>query len=138
MDIDNIAEATHMEHRAYNAQFGKDFSYLPWYEMTDKQKENAIMGVEAVLANPAITARDRHRIWRMERMKNGYVYGLIKHGNEHPALVPYEQLSLFDQKKSHMFISLVNRLRHCLPITTYFFSDPGIEMIKGEIDYVLS
>lgn len=97
-----------MVNRAYCIAIG-DHTQPIWAEAPDWQKDSAINGVVAALANPAATPADSHAGWLKQKLAEGWKYGAVKNveAKEHPCCVPYEQLPPAQQKKDSLFLATV-------------------------------
>lgn len=103
-----IAAVCHEANRAYCAEIGDD-SQLPWAEAPDWQRESALAGVEAILADPSRTPEQSHVAWCAHKAADGWIYGPVKDParKEHPCMVPYGALPPEQQRKDHLFRAIV-------------------------------
>lgn len=108
-----IARACHEVNRAYCTAIG-DYSQPVWEDAEDWQKESAVLGVKAVIANPRGTPQDSHANWLAHKQAEGWVYGPKKDPakKEHPCMVPYDQLPLEQRVKDYLFIAVVRTLHN--------------------------
>jgi len=111
MTNENIAQVCHETNRAYCQVLG-DFSQPSWADAALWQKDSAIHGVEAVLANPSQTPRQSHEGWLAEKQATGWVYGSQKDpwAKTHPCVVPYDVLPLEQRVKDRLFVAVVRAL----------------------------
>jgi hypothetical protein len=109
--MDEIARACHEINRAYCAAIG-DLSQLPWEEAPEWQRDSAIGGVDHAMNNRAASPEDSHNSWLRAKYAAGWKYGPIKNidTKEHPCCVPYEQLSMTQRAKDHIFLAVVRNL----------------------------
>lgn len=68
-------------------------------------EDSTLNSIKAVLKDPDITPKEQHTIWKLNKIKNGYVYGEIKDDikKTHPCLVDYEQLPQLERLKDLAF-----------------------------------
>ena len=111
MNKEEIAKVCHNANKAFCESIG-DMSQPFWEDAPDWQKESAIRGVELHINNPAADAGASHRSWMDQKLNDGWCYGPEKNPEEktHPSLVPYENLSVNEQTKDHIFRSVVHAL----------------------------
>jgi hypothetical protein len=109
--IEGIARVCHEANRAYCLTVG-DTSQPSWDEAPDWQKNSAIAGVEAHLANPEMTPEMSHESWMACKEREGWVYGPVKDAEkkQHPCMVPYDQLPESQRVKDHLFGTIVKTL----------------------------
>jgi hypothetical protein len=106
-----IAECCHEINRAYCAAIG-DTTQLAWHDAPQWQKDSAVDGVKAVIANPNGKPEDSHSNWLAHKLADGWTYGPVKDPNkkEHPCMVPYEELPAEQRVKDYLFIATVRML----------------------------
>lgn len=114
MSIDIIvatARIAHEANRVWCMENGDD-SQPSWDNAPDWQIESAINGVEFHIQNPSADDSASHNNWVKEKLEAGWVYGKVKDPNAnpptHPCLVPFKELSEFQQKKDAIFRSIVH------------------------------
>lgn len=97
------ARATHEANRAYCIALG-DTSQVPWELAPKWQTDSALTGVAGVLLQ-GHTPEQSHENWMRGKFEAGWVYGPIKDPERktHPALVPYDELPVEQQRKDHIF-----------------------------------
>jgi hypothetical protein len=110
MNITQIAKITHEINRAYCESIGED--QPAWDEAPQWQKDSAIAGVHAHLANPDMSPRDSHNAWLEHKKADGWTYAPQKNASlkTHPCFVPYEQLSQTQRSKDYLFKAVVHAL----------------------------
>ena len=110
--INLIARVCHQANKAWCESEG-DNSQKDWVEAEQWQRDSAINGVKFRLDNPEAAPSAQHDSWSAEKITDGWKYGRIKDANkkEHPCLVPFEQLPLFQQKKDKLFGAIVDTLK---------------------------
>ncbi len=113
MDTTDIARICHEVNRVICEAFG-DFSQTSWEEAPNWQKESAVNGVLTISQNPDFTPEDSHENWVLEKIYNGWTYGIVKDAERktHPCLVPYEQLPPEQRVKDCVFLALVTQLKN--------------------------
>ncbi len=111
MTIEQIAAICHEANRALCAATGDD-SQPPWKEAPDWQRESAFNSVRFHLANPAASASHSHEEWLREKAATGWRYGPVKNpaSQEHPCIVPFEELPEDQQAKDYLFQAIVRGL----------------------------
>jgi hypothetical protein len=107
LSAEDTARICHEANRAYCRAFG-DTSQPPWDEAPDWQKESARDGVKAVFRNPDITPEESHKGWLEQKKANGWNYGAVKNPDtkEHPCMVPYGALPVYQRKKDEPFTAI--------------------------------
>lgn len=108
-----IAAVCHEANRAYCVTIG-DSSQPPWDAAPDWQRKSAVLGVEAHIARPDMTAEDSHISWLATKVADGWTYGPVKDAvrKQHPCCVPYGVLPAEQRAKDALFSSIVGALRH--------------------------
>ena len=106
---EQIAKIAHEVNRAYCQAIG-DFTIAQWDDAPDWQKDSAIDGVNAHLADPSMSAEQSHAAWKKFKESEGWVYGPVKNPEtkEHPCMVPYDQLPLEQRVKDYLFKAVVS------------------------------
>ncbi len=101
------AEAAHEVNRAFCKALG-DLTQKPWAEASSWQKESAVEGVNRVLSGDTDPS-SAHRSWMKSKIDGGWKLGPVKDETkkEHPSLVPFEQLSLWERAKDLLFVTTV-------------------------------
>lgn len=112
MNIDHIARVCHEANRAWCEANG-DFSQKPWAEAEEWQREATYEGVRLRIENPDAPKSAQHDYWVNEKLRAGWTYGEVKDGEKktHPSLIPFEDLSDFEQKKDLLFAAIVEALK---------------------------
>lgn len=106
-----IAMVAHNVNKAYCDAIG-DTSQKEWDESPEWQKNSAVAGVEAQLANPDMTPEQRHNSWYDHKVADGWKYGQVKDAEKktHPCLVGYGMLPEKDRVKDYLFGAVVSSL----------------------------
>jgi len=109
------AQAAHEANRAYCFIIG-DATQANWQYAPEWQRESAVKGVEAVLANPDITPEQLHESWGAAKIADGWRYGPVKNADAktHPCLVPYDQLPEEQRVKDAIFGGTVRAMAKAL------------------------
>jgi len=112
LEVIQIAKVCHEANRAWCEANG-DFSQSVWKDAPENIKQSAIAGVEFHIDNPDADAEASHNEWFLFKQKDGWGYGDVKDAvkKTHPCMVPYESLSVVEQKKDFLFKSIVNALK---------------------------
>lgn len=102
--IQLAAKTCHIVNRAYCAGLG-DNSQPSWDDAPKWQRDSAINGVRAILANPQSTPEHSHENWLAHKKEAGWKYGPVKDPDkkEHPCCVPYAQLPSQQKQKDVLF-----------------------------------
>ena len=109
-----IARAVHEAIRAYQAALGEEeappFSEAGW------MRDGTVEAVEFALRNP--TPGAQHEAWVASRLREGWVHGPKKSAADktHPSLVPFDHLSLDEQRKDTILIAVVQSLSKALEV----------------------
>lgn len=106
-----IAIVVHEANRAYCAITG-DPSQPVWGAAPLWQQKSAKEGVEALIADPSLTAEELHKKWCESKTRDGWTYGEVKdpEAKTHPCLVEYRYLPKEQQMKDHLFQAIVRVL----------------------------
>jgi len=115
LSIEQIAAVCHEANRSLCANLG-DMSQKPWALAEKWQRDSAIQGVKFRLDNPTALPGTQHESWFEQKVADGWKYGPVKDAEkkEHPCMVPFTQLPLEQQAKDHLFIAVVDSLKHLL------------------------
>ena len=107
-----IAVMCHQANKAW-CQLHNDQSQKDWSEAEQWQQDSAIKGVEFRINNPEAGKDAQHNAWMADKVADGWVYGEVKDAEKktHPCIVPFEQLSEFQQKKDALFCAIVDALK---------------------------
>ena len=113
-EIFQAARVAHEVNRAYCQAIG-DTSQVSWEDAPDWQKDSAVAGVRAHVADPSLTPEQSHQKWYDHKKKEGWTYGRVKDADkkEHPCMVSYAKLPLEQRIKDHLFKAVVAQIcRH--------------------------
>lgn len=112
--LSDIAMVCHEANRAYCKTSG-DFSQPPWEEAPEWQKKSAMNGV-ALHISGDYGPEASHESWMKEKLNDGWVYGEEKNSElkTHPCLVPFDQLSTYQQGKDYLFRAIVHSYKQSL------------------------
>ena len=107
-----IAQVCHNVNKAYCESID-DFSQVDWSEAEEWQRDSAIEGVKAHLADRNLTPKDSHKSWLAHKLADGWRYGEEKDpvNKEHPCMVPYELLPQNQRSKDYIFKAVMDSLR---------------------------
>lgn len=110
--VERIARVAHEINAAYCRALGDD-SQPSWDDAPEWQKESAINGVQAHLANPDMTPEQSHENWLREKYDTGWKYGEVKdpEAKTHPCIQSYDKLPAEQRAKDHIFKSVVDAMR---------------------------
>lgn len=109
--VEEIARACHEANRSYCEIMGDD-SQVAWDVAPEWQRLSAIDGVKHRLDNPTSSAADSHANWLKLKESEGWTWGPHKDAEkkEHPCIVPYEELPLYQQVKDSVFTAIIDAL----------------------------
>ncbi len=112
LTAEQIARVCHEANRAHCMNTG-DHSQPTWDMAAPWQKESAVAGVEATLADPDRKPEDSHAAWLAHKEAAGWKYGPVKRPEvlEHPCMVPHEELPDVQKAKDHLFLAVVRALK---------------------------
>lgn len=115
MTREDIAKTTYNVNRAYCESLG-DFSFGPWEDAPEWQKEANRAGVNFHLCHPEAAASESHESWFAQKVADGWVWGPQKDPGkkEHPCMVPFHRLPQAQQAKDFLFKAVVESLRGLL------------------------
>ncbi len=111
MTPERIARVCHEANRAYCATLG-DFSQPAWDEAPAWQRDSAVAGVKALLADPKLTPEELHANWFNLKFRDGWRYGPEKDPERklHPCMLPYHRLHEEQKAKDALFGAVVRAL----------------------------
>jgi len=106
--LELAAETAHEVNRAYCYGLGDD-SQLAWDEAPKWQKQSALLGVKAIVENPALPSSALHEGWLAQKKADGWKYGPVKDPDkkEHPCFVPFNELPVEQKVKDVLFVMTV-------------------------------
>ena len=109
--IEDIAAACHEANRAYCQSIGDD-TQKPWGSSPKWQRESAIHGVEALIADPNMTPLNSHQNWMQEKLEAGWKHGDVKDAKKktHPCLLPFDELPEEQRRKDEIFQATASEL----------------------------
>jgi len=114
LSVEQIARVAHEANRAYCIALN-DLSQPSWDDAPEWQKQSAVIGVNYILEHEPCTVEpgDSHESWLGVKLKDGWTYGETKDPEKktHPCCLPYFMLSVEQQTKDALFISVVESLR---------------------------
>lgn len=102
------AKVAHQVNRVLSA-FNGDAPKSDWSALTEEEKHCLYVGINAIIANPALTSRDSHELWMNTQIKMGWTYGPVidRVNKQHPCLVPFDSLEPQDKLKDDVFLTIV-------------------------------
>ena len=111
MKTEQIAMVCHEANRTL-CDLSGDYSQVGWNSAPEWQKASAIKGVEAFLANPAITPEQLHMKWLETKLEDGWVFGEVKDANKktHPCMLAYHELPAEQKRKDSLFRAICQAL----------------------------
>lgn len=111
MRTEDIARICYETIRAYRLVLHEE-AEPSWDKAPKSVRDANIMGVLYNLNHPGISSKQSHEEWVRAMQSTGWKYGPLKNSEkqEHPCLVPYEQLSDEQKKKDALFIAVVHAL----------------------------
>lgn len=112
MNTEQIAIVCHEANKTW-CEINDDKTQKSWHEAEQWQRESAIKGVEFRVANPDAGHDAQHNAWLQEKVNDGWVYGKEKDATkkQHPCMVPFDELPVFQKKKDSLFCAIVDALK---------------------------
>lgn len=112
MKTEEIAKICHSANKAL-CEFNGDNSQKDWEKAEEWQRGSAMAGVLFRINNPDAGHDAQHNAWMKEKVDNGWVYGDIKDAvaKTHPAILPFNELPEWQQKKDALFCAIVDALK---------------------------
>lgn len=109
--LEVISRAAYEANRAFCEGYG-DYSNPPWADLDERAQRSSGVGVMLVVNKPDVTLEEQHEAWRTFRVEQGWKRGPVKdaHAKTHPALVPYNDLPVFQRSKDALFHAVVKGL----------------------------
>lgn len=109
--ISSIARVCHEANRALCCANG-DFSQDDWIDAPAWRRESCEAGVRYHIANPDSKPSDGHNSWLAHKLADGWSYGAedCAYRKTHPCMVPFEDLSAFQQSKDFVFLAIVRAM----------------------------
>jgi len=111
MTNEQIAEVCYEANRAL-CRSHDDFSFGPWAEAPQWQRDTNIAGVVFCIANPNAGDSASHDSWMRAKLADGWQYGPTKDAEAklHPCIMPFEDLPAHQQVKDKLFRAIVAAL----------------------------
>jgi hypothetical protein len=112
MTVESIAEVAYNVNRWYCRAWG-DWSFGPWADAPQWQRDTCIAGVKFHLDHPQANAGASHESWMAVKVAEGWKYGPEKdpEKKEHPCMVEFTTLPPEQQAKDFIFTSVVRSLK---------------------------
>lgn len=112
-DLEAIAQVVHEAVRAWSSTHEQ--STLPtWSEAPDWMKASSRDSVQFVLDHPDAGPGAQHKQWMAQRLAAGWTYGSVRDegAKQHPMLIPFEDLPLFEKQKDALVCAIVKALTY--------------------------
>lgn len=111
LTIEDAAKLCHKVNKIYCSILGDD-SQPNWGGAPDWQRNSAINGVKAFLANPQITPEQSHQSWLAQKQAEGWVFGKVKDPEKktHPCMKPYAELPQEQKIKDALFTGVLRAI----------------------------
>lgn len=111
MKLEDIAKVCYESNKAYCETLG-DFSQMNWEQAQQWQKVSVINGVKNHLTEN-VTPEQSHENWVKHKLEEGWIYGEERNAElkTHPCIIPFDELSVNQQRKDKLFSAVVNALR---------------------------
>lgn len=108
-----IAKVVHQANQAFRSVMGQEPG-PDWVQCTDEQQHTTMLGVEAVLDDPRISAADLHQHWVQDMAAKGWTWGPVKDAGlkQHPCMVEYHELPPYERYKDKLFSAIVHALAY--------------------------
>ena len=112
MDVEQIARVCHEANRALQIETGFTPVSVGWDDLDEHTRESACTGVEHVITHDP-TPQESHESWSLFKLGAGWRYGPVKdeQKQEHPNLVPYDELPAVERAKDSLFGAIVRALK---------------------------
>lgn len=106
LEINQIAEICFVAIETLQKYTGQQCSY--W----DESKAGYIEGVKFHLDNPNVSIDTGHKLWLIEKLKDGWTWGeKIDYNNKtHPCICMYKDLPEIERAKDSLFRAIVHSL----------------------------
>lgn len=103
------ARAAHEANRQWQIACNDRYISPPWEQLDEPTRQSALIGVQRIRDNPAVTAESMHASWMDTKTAQGWRYGPERDNTNllHPPMVPYDQLSDAEQFKDELFVAVV-------------------------------
>lgn len=110
-DVD-VARICHSANRKLCETLG-DFSHDRWEQSPEWYQAKVLSCVRAHLRDPMMTPKESHESWMDHMQVDGWAYGpeFDRDKKTHPCLIPFEELTLEDQRKDYLFCNIIEALR---------------------------
>lgn len=98
-------------------------------------EDSTLNSIKVVLKDPDITPKEQHTIWKLNKIKNGYIYGETKDDvkKTHPCLVDYEQLPQLERLKDLAFRETVRHFVETRFGNEFSFSSDFINLTPKDL-----
>lgn len=106
-----IAKVAHEVNRAVKKFYGEE-EIPSWADSTGGLRNRAMVGVEKIIANRAITASQLHEEWVKTMLQDGWTHGpvLDSISKRHPNMVRYDDLPDTQKLKDHIYLAIVSSM----------------------------
>ncbi len=107
-ELDRIGRTVHTALSAWNEAHGED-GYAAWDTLSAGDKASTFSSVQFVIDNPGADPGAQHAQWLRQKHDDGWTYNQYRDNakKHHPMLIPFEQLSEFEQRKDALLNALV-------------------------------
>lgn len=107
--IEKIARVCHEANRAWCLANNEAGTFPAWDQCPKIITDSALAGVNAILANPDMTAEQSHDAWMKYKIAEGWTVGDVKDAGAktHPSLIPYAELPPAVKVKDHLFRAII-------------------------------
>lgn len=111
MTPEQIARVCHEVNRAYCQALG-DMSQPAWEQAPEWQRSSARMGVDLHTMGD-FGPEASHISWMQQKVREGWIWGPFEDPilQEHPCIMPFDQLPPAQQAKDFIFRAVVHALR---------------------------
>jgi len=110
-ELDRIGRTVHTALSAWNEAHGMN-GYAPWDTLSAGDKASTFSSIGFVLDHPDANAGAQHDQWLQQKRGDGWTYNQRRDNakKHHPMLIPFEQLSEFEQRKDALLNAIVRAL----------------------------
>lgn len=107
-DVERAAKAAYEVNRTYCLMLGES-PQESWEHAPMERRSSYIAGVESIIENPVMLDSEQHDEWLRHKTEEGWKYGPVKDEakKEHPCIVPYHELPMWQKVKDSIFKSVI-------------------------------
>ncbi len=109
--LERIGRTVHSALSAWNEAHDAE-GYAPWDTLSAGDKQSTFSSIQFVLDNPGAGPGAQHDQWLEQKRSAGWTYNSRRDNakKHHPMLIPFDQLSEFEQRKDALLNAVVRAL----------------------------